>query len=85
MKSNTKIFEKMNFENKKFEKPEKLEKLEKNDINIKFTEETNEYYNIINEYLNNSFDENDFCDVLDKETLSFDTYFYEKFKENQII
>ena len=41
--------------------------------------------NKINEYLNNSFDEKDFCDILDKETRSFGTYFYEKFKENQII
>ena len=40
MKSNTKIFEKMNFENKKFEKSEKpkklekIEKSEKNDISL---------------------------------------------------
>ena len=78
--SNTLIFDKYNI----FEKG-KFEKTEKNNINPKFKEESNEYYNKINEYLNISFYEKDFYDVLDKETRSFGTYFYEKFKENQII
>ena len=57
---------------------QKQKNQKKKDINY-------EYYNKINEYINNSFDEKDFCDVLDKETRSFCTYFCEKFKENQII
>ena len=36
------------------------------------------------EYLSVSFDENDFDDVIDKETRTFCTYFCEKFKVNQI-
>ena len=60
-----------------------------NNLNIfknnNITDEANRYINIINEYLNNSFDENDFCDILDKETRTFGTYFCEKFKYNQIV
>ena len=79
-KSNTIIYNKINsFSNS-------TQKIEKLNINqIKNTEEQNEYCKKIEEYLNESFDENDFCDVLDKETRSFKTYFCENFKNNQII
>ena len=49
------------------------------------TDKSNRYINIIKEYINNPFDENDFCDILDKEKRTFCTYFCEKFKFNQII
>ena len=83
-KSNTIIYNKFNFfANSNDQIKEKSEKI-KADQN-KNTEEQNEYCKKIDEYLNESYDENDFCDVLDKETRSFQTYFCEKFKNNQII
>ena len=79
-KTGTMIYNKLNsFANS-------TQKIEKLNINqAKNTEEQNEYYEKIEEYLNESFDENDFCDVLDKETRTFKTYFCENFKNNQII
>ena len=53
--------------------------------NINNIDESDKYIKIINEYLNNSFDENNFCDVVDKETRTFCTYFCEEFKHNQIL
>ena len=85
-KTNTVIYNKFNFFGPQFQNNEKSEKKEKLDIkHIKNTEDHNEHYKKIEEYLNESFDENDFCDILDKETRSFGTYFCEKFKKNQII
>ena len=83
-KSNTIIYNKFNFfANSNDQINEKREKINANQK--KNTEEQNEYCKKIDEYLNESYDENDFCDVLDKETRSFKTYFCEKFKNNQII
>ena len=78
-KGNTLIFNKIKIYTNSKEN-NKLKTSKNNNI----TDETNRYVNIINEYLNNSFDENDFCDILDKETRTFSTYFCEKFKYNQI-
>ena len=47
--------------------------------------ESNQYLLQIKNYLDESFDENDFLDVLDKETRTFCQYFSEKYKNNQII
>ena len=79
-KSNTKIFKKLNLFDNSRQKTSKINFIHNNN-----TEEQKEYCNKINEYLNNSFDENDFGDVLDKENRSFNNYFCEKFKNNQII
>ena len=47
--------------------------------------ESNQYLNQIKEYLDASYDENDFLDVLDKETRTFCQFFSEKYKNEQII
>ena len=57
----------------------------KNNIIETSNKKENEKINInIKEYLSLSFDENDFDDVIDKETRTFCQYFSEKFQENQI-
>ena len=47
--------------------------------------ESNQYLLQIKNYLDESFDENDFLDVLDKENRTFCQYFIEKYKNNKII
>ena len=54
-------------------------------INTNSSKDNDKYYNQIKSYLNESFDENDFLDVLDKEKRTFCEYFIEKYKNNQII
>ena len=46
--------------------------------------ENNEYLNIIQEYLQPSFDERDFDDVMDLDKRKFCEYFWDQFKSNQI-
>ena len=54
-------------------------------INMNNDPEKDKYLKQIKSYLDESFDENDFLDVLDKETRTFCQYFMGKYKNNQIV
>jgi hypothetical protein len=53
-------------------------------LDVKNSEESNPEYNKIKELLSQSFDENDFDDVLNSDKRKFCEYFSENFKNNQI-
>ena len=69
------LFEKSNLENKR----------RNNKYHLSTKSESIQYLVQIKNYLDRSFDENDFLDVLDKETRTFCEFFSEKYKNNQII
>ena len=75
---------------KQIRNAEKNEKLNINIYNKKNSHEDeieslNEYLSKINKYINDSFDENDFCDILDKEKRTCFDYFSQKIQKNQLI
>ena len=65
-------------------KPSRQSKINQNHLKTKNSEEKTQDKELIKDFFSDSFDENDFDDVLNREERTYCEYFYETFKNNQI-